>query len=207
MDEGARTMTIQSYGVQGVTRGSKVKGQEGIALFTVLALLIIMTVLGIGALTISGMENRMAGFMRTSGVSAAAAESCLNTSVQIIRHMLAKGTLPTAFEFGNGGPIVNRLLLEDELKGFSQNDPDTYAGTAAAPNLNMTVNNHQVWGDIDRLFNQPKPGGQVKFGYGGSTDILYRVDCLATNLATGMASRRTAVYKCDFMSDGCLNPL
>ena len=165
-----------------------------------------MSMLGIAALTISGLENRMVGFIRVGEISASAAEACLSTSVHVIRGMLADGFVDPTFLSDAGGPIpkLNQTFLEDELKGINENNPDTYPG---APNLDMMVNNYQVWGDIDRLYIQPKSGGQAKFGDGGSVDIVYRVDCQSSNVATGAQTHMTSIYKCDFMADGCLNPM
>jgi len=199
-------MTDSGQGNSGTAWAKRSGGEQGIALITMMALLLIMTVLGMAAITISGFENRMVGFMRGGEASASAAEACLSTSVHVIRNMAADGSVDPTFLSDAGGPIptLNKSDLEDELKGISENDPDTYPG---APNLDMMVNNYQVWGDIDRLYRQPKPGGQAKFGYGGSVDILYRVDCTASNVATGAETHLTSIYQCDLMPDGCLNPL
>ena len=50
-----------------------VMNQRGVALVTVMLVMIIMTVIGIAALTVTGMENRMAGFQRTGEAAATAA--------------------------------------------------------------------------------------------------------------------------------------
>jgi Tfp pilus assembly protein PilX len=39
--------------------------ERGVAMISIMLLLIIVSALGIGALTITGMENRMAGFAST----------------------------------------------------------------------------------------------------------------------------------------------
>ena len=40
-------------------------GEEGIALITTLMILFIMTVLGMGGVAVTALENRIAGFQRT----------------------------------------------------------------------------------------------------------------------------------------------
>ena len=51
--------------------------QRGMAMLTVMMVLLLLTVLGIAAITASGLGNTMAGLQRTMEASANAAESCL----------------------------------------------------------------------------------------------------------------------------------
>ncbi len=192
--------------------------QRGVAMITSIMLMIVMTILGIAAITITGMEGRMAGFGRASEASVTAAESCLNTSVQIIQQALdvdSGGSLPTAFDAGNGGPVpdANHATLNQELFGqpngsgtMMTNNPDD---PAVDPNLVLNINNYSVNGDIDRLYVQPKPGASQAFDEAatGNTDIIYRINCLATNNATGTFTRLSGVYSCTFTSEGCQKAL
>ena len=75
------------------------RGEEGIALVTTLVILLIMTVLGVGAVAVTALENRIAGFQRTGESATSAAESCVGTSVNIIQQTLAASnlTVPAAF--------------------------------------------------------------------------------------------------------------
>src|SRR2546427_7745660 len=79
------------------TRHPSRSGEEGLALLTVVLLLMIMTVLGIAAITTTSLENRMAGFTRTGEAAAGSAESCVGTAVNIIQQTIDAGTLPAAF--------------------------------------------------------------------------------------------------------------
>lgn len=69
---------------------------------------------------------------------------------------------------------------------------DVPSGT---PNLVLNRNNDTVNGDIDRLCVEPKPGTQQCFDcpQSGNADIMYRIDCVATNAATGASSRISGV--------------
>jgi Tfp pilus assembly protein PilX len=192
--------------------------QEGIALLTVVLLLLIMTVIGFAAITVTGLENRMAGYLRTGEAAASAAESCVGTSVNIIQQTIAQGSLPAAFldNAVPAGPVpnTNSPTLNQEIMGQSDNNGDA---PTVAPNTVATVNTFTVRGDIDRLYVKGKAGaGQQMFaGYegtgagaaGGGVDIFYRVNCLATNVATGTNSRLTAVYACTYNGDGCQKKL
>src|SRR5437868_12005216 len=80
------------------------RSEEGIALVTTLVILLIMTVLGMGAVAVTGLENRIAGFQRTGESATSAAESCLGTSVNIIQQTIAAASVPAAFVSG-AGPV------------------------------------------------------------------------------------------------------
>lgn len=164
---------------------------------TVMLLLLIMTIIGIASMTITGTENRMSGFLRTGETAAAAAGSCVDVGVNIIRQTWMPqnaSAIPGAF-LDNAvppGPVPagNANTLRQEIKGAPgmTNNVDT---AAAAPNLVMTVGGFAVNGDIDRLYMQNTPGSQS-----GSYTFVYRINCVATNAATGTVSAETAVYGC-----------
>ena len=188
--------------------------QDGIALVTVLLLLVVMTILGITSITVTGLENRMAGFTRTGEAASTTAEACLDTGIQIIQQTLdisAGGQLPAAFRDDAGppaGPVpaANWATLNAELLGQDNNNGDT---PSTNPNMVMTINTFTVSGDIDRLYVQPKAGASQAFDapQSGSTEIIYRVDCISTNAATGASARITGVYACTLASDGCQRAL
>ncbi len=178
-------------------------GQRGIALLTVMMLMLIMTVIGVAAITVTGLENRMAGFARTGESAATAADSCMGVGANIIRQVLAPtnvgaGAIPLAYLSTAGGPVpaTNSVILFHEIYGkdasevSTKNSPDTAAGV---PNLVLTVNGFTVNGDIDFLYNENTAGT------GKSSTNVYRINCVATNVATGTSSSVTAVYGCTFV--------
>jgi Tfp pilus assembly protein PilX len=178
-------------------------GQRGIALLTVMMLMLIMTVIGIAAITVTGLENRMAGFTRTGESAATAADSCMGVGANIIRQALAPtnvgtGAIPLAYLSTVGGPVpaTNSVILFHEIYGkdaaevSTKNSLDTAAGV---PNLVLTVNGFTVNGDIDFLYNEKTAGT------GKSETNVYRINCVATNVATGTSSSVTAVYGCTFV--------
>jgi Tfp pilus assembly protein PilX len=63
------------------------ENQQGIAMLSILMLLLILTVLGIGAMTITGIENRVAGFASSMEASSAAADACIATGVKVIQQV------------------------------------------------------------------------------------------------------------------------
>lgn len=195
------------------------RGEEGIALITTLVILLIMTVLGVGAVAVTALENRIAGFQRTGESATSAAESCVGTSVNIIQQTLATSnlTVPAAFVSANG-PILTAAevaanpSLSMELSGSSINDPDLTTNPlgATGPDYNLTINGYTVLGDIDFLYRMPKAGnsGSAGAGYEGAgdgaaangIDMLYKIDCVATavGVATGVGteSRVVSIYAC-----------
>lgn len=180
------------------------RGEEGIALVTTLVILLIMTVLGVGAVAVTALENRIAGFQRTGESSTSAAESCVGTSVNIIKQTLANGSLvPAAFVSGTG-PILSAAelatpSLSREIGGFAVNDPDT---NASGPDYSQQVNGYNVTGDIDFLYRAQKAGTQVDPDVPGAMEYWYRIDCLATLPAAGTESRVVSIYSCTFNA-GC----
>lgn len=200
-----------------VLHQSLADNQRGVALMTVLFLMLILTVLGLAAVTVSGLENNMAGLTRNTETAAIAAESCIGTAVNIIQQTIDQGSLPTAFlnDATPAGPVpqTNGATLNQEILGQSDNNPDAAEGTGAVPNLVMSVNGYTVNGDLDRLYAKARAGTamQMSGGYAGpgsgsaagGIDIIYRIDCVAKSSLGSTKSRVTAVYACTSTGESC----
>lgn len=198
--------------------------ERGIAMLTVLMVMLMLTVLGIAAITVTGLENNVAGLQRTMEASGQAAESCLGTGANVLLQTLlpeSGSEIPAAL-LAPTGPVVttnnNAVILGDEIIGQPENSIDVASGIgptglAAAPNIQMTVGNYTVVGDIDRLYVKPRAGSgqQQNAAYDGAgvgagsngVDIYFRITCTATNTATGTESRVSSLYACAFTGDGC----
>lgn len=194
--------------------------ERGMAMLTVVMVLLMLTVLGIAAITFSGLENNMAGLQRTMEASANAAESCLGTGANIIQQVFLPengSQVPAVLLDSNSppGPVPNgnKTVLENELIGNPENLTDVPTGAGAAPNLQMAVGPYAVAGDIDRLYVKMRAGsGQQQFsayegtGVGAGSngvDAYFRISCVATNSATGTESKVSAIYACSLSGDGC----
>jgi len=188
--------------------------QGGVALLTVMIIALIMTILGIAAITVSGLETRMSGFVRTKEVVSTAAESCEGTAVNIIQQTLYYGLIQPAF-LDNAvppGPIPasNSATVFSEISGQPLPSPPAPVNTIAenyndiatgVPNLQLTnIPGYRVQGDIDRMYKH------LKEGQGDLKEIVYRITCVATNVATGSASTVTSVYKCT-VGDTCMKQI
>ncbi|HXX74825.1 MAG TPA: PilX N-terminal domain-containing pilus assembly protein [Nitrospiraceae bacterium] len=205
--------------------GSQYSGNEqGIALLTVMLLLLILTVLGVAAITTTSLEIRMAQYSSSTEGAAAAAESCTGTGVNIIAQTLNLGAVPTQYVVGGAGatsPVVpanaenagtNPPSLTQEIFSQADNNGDVPTGPSAKPDLSFAVGPYTVAGDIDHMYNTQQSGAGLQFsggyngigqGGGGDTQSIYRIDCVATNVATGTTNEVQAVYACLRMAGGC----
>jgi Tfp pilus assembly protein PilX len=205
-------------------RLERLANQEGVALLTVLLLLMVMTVIGIASITITALENRLAGFVRTGEAASVAAEACLSTAKITIEQAISNGTVPAALlsNANPPGPVPqgNKATLDSEIIGAAGFENFNDVLPAAFPNFNLgvpsptqTLNNFVVQGDIDRLYAQAKSGSgmEANAGYAGTgtgaasggVDILYQINCLATNAATNSKARITAIYACTATAESC----
>lgn len=177
--------------------------ERGTSFMAVMMVMLMAGTLGVAALTMTGLENSMAGSMRMVEEGTDAAESCIGMSVNVIQNSVDVGTVPVTL-IAPAGPVpaANAAILSQEINGapFSmRNNPDVAVGAGNAPNITMTVNNYLVNGDIDFLYSKPRAGSDQD-----TKDFFYRVDCVAANAATGATSRVVAVFDCLFMgADTC----
>lgn len=194
------------------TQPRLVQDDQGIALLAMMIILLLAGVLGVAALTMTGMENSMAGAVRVIEEGTHAAESCIGASVNVIQQSIDAGTVPPTLVAPQGPvPAANAAFLGEEINGVRANDPDVAVGAGSNPNIVMTINNYVVNGDIDFQYRKQKRGGVASLasGYEGtgtgaaSVDLFYRIDCTAQNAATGATSRVIAVYDCLAAGDGC----
>jgi hypothetical protein len=169
------------------------RDERGVSFMAVMIVTLMVGVLGVAALTMSGLENSMAGAMRMVEEGADAAESCIGMGVKVIQQTVPFGSVPSQMVAPSGPvPAGNAAFLGQEFFNEAQaNSPDVAFGAGlVAPNLVMTVNNYAVNGDIDLQFRKHHAGTQ------GAMDIYFRIDCQAQNAATGAASHVIAVYQC-----------
>jgi hypothetical protein len=166
--------------------------ERGTSFMTVMVIMLMTGSLGVAALTMTGMENSMAGSIRMVEEGTDAAESCVGMAVNVIQQIAPAGPVPAA----------NAAILSQEINGAPfamRNNPDIAVGAGNAPNLIMNVNNYVVNGDIDFLYSKQRAGSDEN-----TKDFFYRVDCTASNASNGATSHVIAVFDCLFMgSDTC----
>lgn len=175
------------------------------ASFMVVMILTLMTgVLGVAALTMTGIENSMAGAVRMVEEGTHAAESCVGTAIRVINMAIDDTSMPASLIAPLGPvPALNAAVLSQEINGALRNNPDIAVGAGNSPNLVMNVNNYIINGDIDFLYSKPRSGDDLTGGE-PSFDQFYRVDCTAANAATGTTSRVIATFDClQKTGEGC----
>src|SRR5207237_10262616 len=125
--------------------------QDGVAMLTVLMLTIILTVIGIAAITSTSLDIRMAGGERLREGSVNAAEACMSSAVQIVQQTLQNSAIPSTLTGTGANPVITTSPLQNEIMGASDGNPDSADPNVSgnAPNAVLTVSNYTVNIDID----------------------------------------------------------
>lgn len=198
-------------------------------MLTVLMLTIILTVIGLAAITTTTLEMKMSGAERMRETTETAAESCVSGGVQVIQQTLANSAIPATLLGGGTNPVITLPLgvgagqnpLQAEILGQSDQNLDSADPSVggAFPNAVFTIphpsSTFTVNMDIDRLFIRPKSGGSIQFaaGYegigagaaGGGLEILYRIDCYSRAASgTGtVGAHVSGIYACVTTGTSC----
>jgi Tfp pilus assembly protein PilX len=193
---------------RGGGRVEKVR-QEGFALITALLVMLILTVLGVSAMTMTSMENRIAGVSKTTEAASMAVESCLGAGVNVIQQTIYSADVPlsvldNAVPLPGPVPMARAVDLGREIMGELDQNNDSPTGTGASgPDMVQNVGGFTVNGDIDRLYVKYKAGGSNSFaeaeqgkGKAAEYDVYYRITCVATMASTGTQSQVSGVYAC-----------
>jgi Tfp pilus assembly protein PilX len=183
--------------------------ERGTSFMTVMLLMLIIGALGVAALTMTGMENSMAGAVRMVEEGTDAAEACVGSAVRAIRLTIEdpQMTGPAAALIAPQGPVpaLNQGVFTQEINGTLRNYTDIAVGTGNAPNLVMNVNGYVVNGDIDFLYSKRRTGSDFADPDKPTYDQFYRVDCVAANAATGATSRVIVTFDClNTTGEGCV---
>jgi Tfp pilus assembly protein PilX len=190
-------------------RNRTASNERGTSFMTVMLLMLIIGALGVAALTMTGMENSMAGAIRMVEEGTDAAEACVGSAVRAIRLTIddPQMTGPAAVLIAPQGPVpaANQGVFTQEINGTLRNNADIAVGAGNAPNLVMNVNGYVVNGDIDFLYSKRRTGSDFADPDKPTYDQYYRIDCLAANAATGATSRVIATFDClNTTGEGCV---
>ena len=191
------------------TIGRLCRDERGTSFMTVMLLMLIIGALGVAALTMTGMENSMAGAVRMVEEGTDAAEACVGSAVRAIRLTIEdpQMTGPAAALIAPQGPVpaLNQGVFTQEINGTLRNYSDIAVGAGNAPNLVMNVNGYVVNGDIDFLYSKRRTGSDFADPDKPTYDQFYRVDCVAANAATGATSRVIVTFDClNNTGEGCV---
>src|SRR5713226_147420 len=78
--------------------------EDGVAMLTVLMLTIILTVIGIAAITTTSLDLWMAGGERMRESAVASEEACLSSGVALIQQVLENAAMPAQFTVAGANP-------------------------------------------------------------------------------------------------------
>lgn len=187
---------------------SRINNEQGVSLITVMMVVLIMTLMGISILAITGFERQISSAVSASEATTSAAESCVSAGVNVILQARDSKFVPPEL-LSNAippGPVpfTNLAVLTNELK-IDGGNSDVPIGPGSVPNLDMTIGNNRVFGDIDRLYVNPAFGSQIDPTTGGASllDYFYQITCVAQNATTGATSQVGAVYVCNYAGNFC----
>ena len=193
------------------TIGRLCRDEHGTSFMTVMLLMLIIGALGVAALTMTGMENSMAGAVRMVEEGTDAAEACVGTAVRAIRLTIEDADMNdpagAAILIAPQGPVpaLNVPVFRQEISGTLRNHTDIAIGAGNAPNLVMNVNGYVVNGDIDFLYSKQRIGENLADPEKVPRELYYRVDCVAANAATGATSRVIVTFEClEKTGEGCV---
>lgn len=174
---------------QAYQTGRPIGNESGVAMLTILMLILILTVIGLASITSTSLDIKMAGAERMREGSINAAEACASSAVQIIQQTLQGGAIPAAFTAAGANPALTHSTvasdpaskipaanpLQSELLGATgfEGYPDSADpnGSAPAPNGVLYIPSaasptFYVYMDIDRLYVKTKAGGSLQFAAG-----------------------------------------
>lgn len=163
------------------------QSQQGAALIIAVMILLILTVLGIYAITTSTLETKIAGNERVLKDAFYAADGGIDCGRMVIALFLTQQspTLPSRTS------VNNEIDFRNEIIGSAVINPlpyvDTYNGTS---DTTVKIN-------VDRIKSEEPPGYSGGFGEPVAekqTLIYYAVDSVSTGIA-GASSEIQATYR------------
>lgn len=183
--------------------GSKsvTKNEEGFVLVIALLGLLVVTVLGVLALSTSTTEVMMAGNERLREINFSGAEGGLEIAQPVINYVAFAGHTACAASSICVGIVPNFLTFQQELRSGTPFDPADSCVTN--PDITLTVGNTTVTADVDYMSSGPCAGSAIEFasgyegiGSGGSGGVCayYRVNSMARG-GVGSESVVGAVYR------------
>ena len=164
--------------------------QRGAALLTGLIFMVILTLLGITAARMAGLEERMSGNMRDRSLAMQAAERALRDAEQDIKNSgRVSGLTNFVADCTNG-------LCYNGIAGYGTPIWTTVSMTAA-PSVEYGANTPAAPGDIEGLSASPRYliEGIRKTPPGGGEDFFYRVTVRAQGANPNTVVWLQEIYK------------
>lgn len=194
--------------------------QEGAVLVIAVLILLVLTVVGIYAVTTSTIETKITGFEREFKEAFFTADSGepigIEVTKAIIHHVPStlsqlpapwndSDVLPDNTLFAGGAPEI--FTDDRHPDNLDPSDTTNYApdiiGGGSGEELQLP-RRVQLWVDVDRLASYQMSGGAMEFGSGyegigqgggGDVAILYEIDSIGRYTATNAESAIEAGYR------------
>jgi Tfp pilus assembly protein PilX len=168
-----------------------IRNNNGYVLVTALLMLLVLTVIGMAAISTSTLENLLSGNIRLKESNLAIADGCSELSLMIIERAVRNGDIRGFTD------IVTDSSLSQELRAgaFDLDEPST--------NADVTCSAGQSVVDVDVMYPKWIGGTSIEFaagyeglGKGGGSGYAtyYRVNAAGTGLMNS-ASNVGAVYR------------
>ena len=161
---------------------STINNEQGFVLVVALLALLVVTVIGVLALSTSTTEVMMAGNTRLREIAFSGADSGLEISDPALRFIVYNQNT------GNYAGIVNDPNIAQELRSGTPFDPSDSPNPANNPDLQLALGNMNVTVDIDRMFASPCEGATIEYasgyegigmGGGGTICAYYRINSVS----------------------------
>src|SRR5438093_9201725 len=147
------------------------KREDGIAMLTVLMLTLILTVIGLAAITSTSLDIKMAGGERLEEHTSELQSLTKIVCGLMLEKKLANGAIPATLTGAGANPSITLPLgtapgqnpLQAEIMGQSDGNADSADPTVGSTrNAVLTISNYSVNMDIDRLYAKPKSGSPLQ---------------------------------------------
>jgi len=148
--------------------------RRGSALIISMLVLLVLTAVGIFAVTTSTMETRIAGTEKTMENAFYAADGCTDYGLQMIEWILNN---PGATSLPSGASSPDLDDLKEEILGNDTSHNPTVTTTIGDFNLNIS---------LERLMEESLPGYSLEFGTAedeSKNRVYYRIDASSSGNA------------------------
>jgi Tfp pilus assembly protein PilX len=175
------------------------RSQQGAALIIAIMILLILTVVGIYAVTTSTLETKIAGNERVLKDAFYAADGGIDYGRHVISLVInnqsLSGTSPHDAE--NGTTLLQEILGDSTSGWQSKADSNSNGIEDGSPWVAPTIGNSDMTIHIDRIKTEEPPGYSGEFGAPVSekkTTVYYLIDSESKGIA-GASSEIEAMYR------------
>lgn len=158
--------------------------EKGFVLVVVMVILILVTTIGVLAITQSGTLLKITGNRRVNTINFFAGESGIDFSPALIESVSFERAVPQKYaSFTIASDVVNEII------GENPDLSDTGDSAETAPDVQFSVDQNNVSVDIDYLYATTAAGGSIEYASGyegvgksvaqGGALVYYRVNVIS----------------------------